>query len=171
MLRECPHESAVLDAILSDNWSAGCPPSLLAHVEACDVCRDLTVVAAAVHGDFEVACATARVPSAGAVWWRAQMRARAEGERRAMRPMLIAAACGLTVLVALTAGALTLGLPWLTGPLADALGIITDGWSVIAFARQAEALAERWLVYAVLAAVLLLAAPVALLVAAWDSRA
>jgi hypothetical protein len=72
-----------------------------AHVSACGVCGDVVVVARALHEDYASAWQEARVPSAGLVWWRAEMRARHEAMRTAVRPINVveglAGACGIAV--------------------------------------------------------------------------
>jgi hypothetical protein len=163
---ECPREDEVLDAITSGRWPDGCAVSLHAHVAACEVCRDVADVALYLRDDGAALGAEVRVPSAGAVWWRAQARARAEAEQAAMRPMLVAAACGATVLVALMAAALTLGLPWVGALLGDSLAMLARVQPTVSVSADlvGEAL-ERWLLQVVLAAVLLVAAPVALYLA------
>lgn len=96
---ECPHEPDVLDAVASRRWPDRLPPALAAHVVECGLCADLAEVARALRQDYEDAWAGARVPPAGLVWWRAEMRARAEAARVVSRPMLAlhvaAAACAL----------------------------------------------------------------------------
>ena len=92
--------------------------------------------------------------------------ARAEAEQAAMRPMLVAAACGATVLIALVAAVLTLGLPWAGAFFGDsvaALAMVQPTVSVSADVMRD--VLDRWLLHLVLAGVLLVAAPVALYLA------
>jgi hypothetical protein len=81
--------------------------SLSEHLAECDVCAKLATarLIADVHSnDLEAA----NIPSAGQVWWRAQVRARAEARRAAERPMQIVQA----VSAACVAGALAAGIGW-----------------------------------------------------------
>lgn len=168
----CRHEDALLEAIASGAWPAEAEASLRAHVAACPVCRDLAAVVPLLHDDRLALCAEARVPTAGAVWWRAQVRARAEAERAAMRPMLVAAAWGATVLVAVLAALVTIGWPSgeiLVGDGVDALRRLRPSLHVsVDVATLVPWLVERWLVPTILTAFLLVAAPVVLYVAARD---
>lgn len=145
---QCAREDDVLEAVTSGRWPDACDRSLLAHAESCDVCRDLVAVATLMQEDGTALQATVRVPSAGSVWWRAQVRARAEAEQAAMRPMLVVGACGATVLVALIAAVLTL-----LQPRVDVgAGLLPLAWDVL----------ERWPVPVLLVGVLVVVAPVAL---------
>jgi len=76
MRRACAHEDAVLVAALDTTRAT--PDAVLAHLEACDSCRDLHTIASALHDDHAMALAEAHVPSAGQAWWRAELRARQE---------------------------------------------------------------------------------------------
>jgi hypothetical protein len=73
---DCRFEQDVLDAIASRRWPAKADDALRAHVAACESCADLAAVAGALVNEEELAYAEARVPSSGAVWHRAQLRAR-----------------------------------------------------------------------------------------------
>ena len=83
MRRACAHEDAVLAAALDTTRAT--PDAVLAHLEACDSCRDLHTIASALHDDHAMALAEAHVPSAGQAWWRAELRARQEATALAAR--------------------------------------------------------------------------------------
>lgn len=163
---ECPREDEVMDAVASGRWPEACEVSLRAHVATCEVCRDVAEVALFLRDAGDALGAEVRVPSAGTVWWRAQVRARVEAEQAAMRPMLVAAACGATVLIALAAAVFTLGLPWAGTLFADGVAMLARVQPTVSVSTDVmrEAL-DRWLLHVVLAAVLLVAAPVALYLA------
>jgi predicted anti-sigma-YlaC factor YlaD len=55
------------------------------HISACAHCRDLFEVAAAILVDRATAIGEARLPGSGLVWWRANVRARQEAARAAVR--------------------------------------------------------------------------------------
>ena len=84
---DCTREPEVLDALAAQRWPDRCDAELRAHVQACEVCADLAAVAGALLEDHDAAYGQARVPSAGLVWWRAQLRAREEDARAAARPI------------------------------------------------------------------------------------
>src|SRR6185295_10024077 len=99
-----------------------------AHAAECDICRDVVTVAVAIREDDFCArheINAARLPSAGLVWWRATIRARAEATRVAERPMTVAQGI---------AGAATVGL---------ACGLAGVAWqSVQRFQRVGEIIAN-----------------------------
>lgn len=169
---ECRYEDALLDAIADGAWPGAVEASLRAHVADCPVCRDLAAVVPAIHDDRQALCAEVRVPSSGAVWWRAQVRARAEAEQAAMRPMLVAAAWGATVLVAVLAAIVTLGWPFgeaLLGEGVDVLRRLQPSLYVsVDMSSVVPWLLDRWLVPTLLATLLLVTTPLVLYVAARD---
>lgn len=168
----CAHEDEVMDVVTAGRWPLACDASLRAHVASCAACRDAVEVATWLREDGDALQAAAHVPSAGALWWRMQVRARAEAEQAAMRPMRIAWACGATVLVALAAAAVSVGGPWTTDALGEGLALLTRVQSGVSVSLDVQPLMERmldrWLVHVVMAAALLVAAPVALYLAAWE---
>jgi hypothetical protein len=104
---DCPREHEVLEAIAFGRWSAG--GELAAHVAACATCRDVAEVARALHDDRDAAMRDAHPPTAGIIWWRATIRARAEAAHTAMQPITvlqgIAGACVAGATAALAAAA------------------------------------------------------------------
>src|SRR3954462_6444598 len=105
MTGECDREQDVLDALAAGRWRERCDDDLRAHVSSCGVCTDLSHVAAALLHDRDMARSHARVPPAGVVWWRAQLRAREDAARAAGRPVAfvqgVAASVSLWLIVAL----------------------------------------------------------------------
>jgi len=99
MTCECDREQDVLDALAAGRWPGGCDEELGAHVNACGTCRDLADVAAALLSDQEMARREARVPPAGVVWWRAQLRAREDAARAAGRPVAFIQGVAASVVV------------------------------------------------------------------------
>ena len=109
-MKECIREHEVVEAVTSGRWPEACDPELRAHALSCPVCKDVTFVATALYEEREAAVAGAGVPSAGLVWWRAELRARRDAVRAAERPMTLvqslAAASAAGVVVALIGGML-----------------------------------------------------------------
>jgi hypothetical protein len=105
MTFECVREEDVLDALASNRWPSRCDEELRTHVRNCRVCADLANVAESLVNDRDVAWRDARVPPAGVVWWRAQLRAREDAARAAVRPVAfiqgIAASVAVWLAVAL----------------------------------------------------------------------
>lgn len=92
---ECPREQEVLDAIASNRWHGRLGEDLLQHIGGCAFCKDLGLVAEALSADFSSAIEQARVPTAGLVWWRAEIRARQDSLRTASRPVALARYVGV----------------------------------------------------------------------------
>jgi hypothetical protein len=114
---ECPRELEILEAVSSERWPPENGSDLRDHACTCPVCRDTVEVALAFREDRAAAILAARVPSAGLVWWRAEMRSRRDAVSKATRPIRIvesvAAGCA-------AAGALGL-LVWFGLPALEAL--------------------------------------------------
>jgi hypothetical protein len=90
---ECPREHEVLEALSEGPWGAA-SGDLRAHAQSCAVCGDIAAVAGALRAAHRDGCASAPVPSAGLVWWRATIRARADAARTAEQPITVAHAIG-----------------------------------------------------------------------------
>jgi hypothetical protein len=110
---DCLHEEDVEEAVLSGRWPAGCDADLVAHAMSCVICSDVIAVAGAICEAGSQACAEARIPPAGLMWWRAQLRARHDVAESVGRPIT----CIHAVAGAVAAGLFfTLGgllWPWL----------------------------------------------------------
>jgi hypothetical protein len=92
MTVDCVHEQDVLDAIASNGWPDRCDVDLGDHVRECAVCADVAAIAGPLAEERERCWNDADLPPACLVWWRAQMRARAEAARLARRPIAMAQA-------------------------------------------------------------------------------
>src|SRR5688572_5122161 len=86
---ECDREMEIVEAVTCGRWPSGTSDELQAHARTCAVCADVVSVALALVDDRSNGLQVARVPSAGLVWWRAEMRARRDAVTRATRPMRI----------------------------------------------------------------------------------
>ncbi|TAK17127.1 MAG: hypothetical protein EPO35_03770 [Acidobacteria bacterium] len=155
-LPECAHEREVLDLVLSDRWPDRCDAETLAHVAECEVCADVVAVALAMRDDQALQpIASAPVPDATLVWWRAQLRAHEDAGRKAARPIAMVQGIGIGI-----AGiaALSLGRtfwPWIRE---FGTGLSASAGSVMS-ATAAAAIAAPWLTLGVVVSVI--AAPVA----------
>ena len=122
-MNTCQFEDDVLDALASHRWPARAGDELRAHVASCESCASLATTAAALMSEHDTAFAEARVPLSAAVWHRAQLRAREDATRAAMRPIGFvqgfAFACGVALMIA----AAGWGLPLLAG-MADVSAIV-----------------------------------------------
>jgi hypothetical protein len=101
----CPHEQAIVDLVVAGRWFDDSDDALRAHAVECRACAETIELARLLQDDQKALCAEAPVPSAGAVWWRATIRARAEAARAAGQPITllqgIAAAAAVGLFVAL----------------------------------------------------------------------
>ena len=175
---ECARETEVLHAVLGrrldrdrprDEVSHDPVEELRAHAEACEICRDLVMVASLLRDDRDAARHDIRVPAAGQVWWRAAIRARLEGAHAAARPLTwaqgVAAACaaGLAVGgVGLVWPAVARSITWIE-TRAEAASP-----AAFAVADLVSAAVQRSLPFALAAAACLVLAPLALYLALSD---
>jgi hypothetical protein len=104
----CRFEADVLAAVAAGSWDRA-TDELKAHVTTCQSCADLALVSQLLKTDHAAIVAEANVPSAGQVWWRAQMRARADAAQAAARPLFVAQAVACAAIL----GALVALVTWL----------------------------------------------------------
>jgi hypothetical protein len=127
---DCPREGDVFEAIAFGRWGDRREPELAAHVAGCAICRDLAEVASALHHDRESACREAHPPTAGMVWWRATIRARAEAAHTAMQPITVLQGIAGASAAGATAALATLAWRWV-----DAADRVSDLVSRLAIDR------------------------------------
>jgi hypothetical protein len=105
----CALESDVVLAVQTGRWPNRVDEDVRQHVRTCATCADAVVVAEALAEaaamDDEAASTELQLPGSGAVWLRAEMRARAEAARTATRPITVAQVVAFTSVAAM-AGAL-----------------------------------------------------------------
>lgn len=100
---QCHREQEVLDAVRSGRWEGAWGEEIRTHASACSVCAEVALVAEAILQEHRLEQADVRLPSAGLVWWKAQLAARRSAEARATQPIALAerfaqAAASLTAL-------------------------------------------------------------------------
>jgi len=103
-LAECCHEGDLVAAVTSGRWPSAVDQEIREHVASCPVCADVLQVAEAMTAIEQETLADTRLPAAGQVWWRAQVRARHEAAAVAARPVMVAQAVGAAAAVGLVAG-------------------------------------------------------------------
>jgi hypothetical protein len=93
----CQRESEVVAAVRAGQWST----ELRAHLAGCEICAEAVVVTEFLQAETQTECSPA-LPSAGQVWWKAQIRGRREDAEQALKPVRIAqrtsAACAVLAL-------------------------------------------------------------------------
>ena len=85
----CPHEQAIVDLVVAGRRLDESDDALRAHAAECRACAETLELARLLQDDQKALCEEAPVPSAGAVWWRATIRARAEAARAAGQPITL----------------------------------------------------------------------------------
>jgi hypothetical protein len=120
MKRECVRSADVMAAITTGPREGWPDDELRLHVDACESCRDMATVVSALRAERDVLRRSTSVPSAGLVWWRAQLRQRQQATFRAAAPVTaihaaaLVAAGVLAVVLVSSAGSWT-GMPALSG--------------------------------------------------------
>jgi hypothetical protein len=85
----CDRETELVEALTSGRWPGACGEDLRRHAASCAVCADVVLVAQALGQESALARVEMALPTAGLVWWKAQMRARREAAERAAQPIAI----------------------------------------------------------------------------------
>jgi hypothetical protein len=165
---ECNREQDVLDALVAERWPDRADEELRLHVAQCAICSDVLEVAAPLlHDRNSASLESARIPSSGAMWWRAQMRARQEAERQATRPIAVAQIVGSVIAIAVMVAVGAVVSPWLRDLIAGFSGRVAASLSGI---ELPMALAwQGWLIPAFLIGIsVLVFAPIAVYFALAD---
>jgi len=92
-LPQCDREQEVVDALRSGRWVSAWGDEIRQHAEHCAVCAEVAFAAQAFQREAELASTELQqsgkgLPSAGLVWWKAQLAARRAAEQRAAAPMV-----------------------------------------------------------------------------------
>jgi hypothetical protein len=124
---QCAFEQELLDAVASKRWPGRLEPSLAAHVGGRSVCRDTVEIAQAFLDEPNDAGTEPPLPSAAAIWWRAQIRARKESARLATRPIALVQAIATVCVAAASLAAAPAASAWVRKMIAT-VGAATS-WS------------------------------------------
>jgi hypothetical protein len=144
-LHGCAREKEVSELVERGQWPQASAPELREHARQCRACADLALVALAMQTARAETMAAAqagevKLGSAGALWWRAQLRRRRAAVERMERPLMSAQIFALAVSLLAAAGFAAFearhGAAWLgwlqgfpqaaTAQLAD---ISSSGWN------------------------------------------
>lgn len=170
-VHDCPREQDLLDALASLRWPDRCGDELRAHVAGCGTCADTLAVALPLLREAELAHGEARIPSAGTVWWRAQMRAREEAARTVSRPITIIQVVAIACAAVLVVLAATLAAPnvqqW--GAVVRDIGSAISG-TALTLATFESLAPSRAIAWSVLGLWMVLAPLAAYLAVSRDSR-
>lgn len=151
-LAECPREPEVIAAVTAGRWTTA-DDDLRDHVARCLACAEARAMADTMRGLERETLEDVRLPSAGQVWWRSQLRARREAQQAAARPVLIAQGLGTAVILGLIAAVLSWQWPliaevagaWMRQPLVS-LDLGVAAWAMLVVAAVAGPLAIYWAV-------------------------
>lgn len=100
----CSQQERVTDAIQSGQWPEACDPELRTHVEGCQTCKDVVLVAQALRRSRSAAIQAPQLSSPGLLWWRAQIRRRNVAIERVTRTIAVAEAVALVLVVVAAIG-------------------------------------------------------------------
>lgn len=128
-MKECVREHEIVEAVTSGRWPEACDPELRTHAMSCAICKDVVLVATALHEERDVAVSNAPVTPAGLVWWRAELRARREAVRVAERPMTVVHALAAAAVVGVTLALVGGLLPTLIN--LPELGLLAGGFATL----------------------------------------
>ncbi len=117
-LVSCTCEKEIRELVESGQWPLAAPQELRDHATSCRTCADLVLVASAFQRARVATVAAAKPVSAGAIWWRAQLRSRQQAFERIQRPLVGAQVFALVALLLPIIGFIAFearhGLAWLT---------------------------------------------------------
>jgi hypothetical protein len=123
---DCPHETTVVNAVLTGAWPERSDDALVAHASGCETCREIASVAVLLREDVEHSRVDVQIPVAGQVWWRAAVRARLESTQAATRPMTWMHAITGAIVLGVFLAAVTAAWPRLSGLASSARVVATD---------------------------------------------
>lgn len=120
MKRECARAADVLAAMTAGREPGLANEELRQHADACEACREMVMVVAALRGERDRLRRSTTVPSAGLVWWRAQLRQRQQAALKATAPVTAVHAAAIIAAVVLAVVLVTsvapfVGMPSLAG--------------------------------------------------------
>jgi len=118
----CPEEHELAAALREGRWPAACDPALRQHVEQCEACSDLVLVATTLEQARSEEMENAPAISPGLLWWRAQLRRRNAALEQVSKPIGVAGKFALALSI-MTAFALVM---WQRAPLWDWLAGFQD---------------------------------------------
>ena len=104
----CAREREITQLLDRGYWPEACPPDLREHVHSCRMCSDLVLVSQAFQSAHKETAQLPRLESAGALWWRAQLRRRSAAIEKVGRPILGAQIFALVISVVVAAAVLAL---------------------------------------------------------------
>lgn len=102
----CEREKELAELLHRGHWPQACSADLRVHVAQCRSCSDLVVIAESFQAMRKQASSAPPTVSAGALWWRAQLRRRNQAVERIARPIAGASVFALAVALCLAVAAM-----------------------------------------------------------------
>lgn len=128
-LQHCEKESIVVKAARRGCWD----DDLRAHVAGCPVCADAALASQFLQEMQHADLAQVKVPSAGWMWWRAQLLAKRDAAERATQPITLveqmAGACAVLSVIGV--------LIWQWHPIRAWMASIGGTWHLAAYPAHA----------------------------------
>ena len=141
---DCPFDGDVLELSVAGTWPARASQELRAHVGTCAICSDLAVVSSTIaEAQADAHIAPPALPSAGTVWWRAQIRARQDAVREVARPITIAQAITFAACVGIAGAVFGATTSWFQSVLARFGAYLAErvtAWDLPALTQQSTTL-------------------------------
>ncbi len=104
----CSREKEIAALLDLGQWPQASPADLRAHAVSCRSCSDLILVRSALHSERISTISAPALPSAGSLWWRAQLRKRNQAIETISRPLLGAQIFAFAVILVVAA----VGIVW-----------------------------------------------------------
>lgn len=95
----CSQEERVKAAIQANQWPDACGLELRAHVEECQACSDVVLVAQALRQSRTATTQSAQPASPSLLWWRAQIRRKNAALEQVMQPVVVAEKVAALIIV------------------------------------------------------------------------
>jgi predicted anti-sigma-YlaC factor YlaD len=116
MRRECVRAADVLAAMTAGREPRLESEELRQHADACEACREMVIVVAALRGERDRLRRSTTVPSAGLVWWRAQLRQHQQAALKATAPVTVVHAAAIIAALVLAVVLATSVAPFVSRP-------------------------------------------------------
>ena len=100
----CPQQEEVSQLLTRGYWPHAAPPELADHIRTCRDCRQLVSLTERFQAARALAAREAGPGSAGAIWWRAQLRRRYAAFQQVGKPILGAQIFALAVFLSVAVG-------------------------------------------------------------------
>jgi predicted anti-sigma-YlaC factor YlaD len=144
MTRECVRAADMLAAMTAGPEPVISNEELREHADACESCREMVTVVSALRAERDRLRRSTIVPSAGLVWWRAQLRRRQQAALKAAAPVTAVQAAAIVAAVVLavvlaTSVAPFVGMPSLSAWVpqmpswAEASGMLTTDFPMLGY--------------------------------------